>query len=75
MGFSQNRGYLFRGPNIKDYSILGSILGSPILGNYHIIVYYIILQYGILHYIIFADMGMYGLCLLANIIIMFQAFS
>ena len=26
---SQNYGYLFRGPNNKDYSILGSILGSP----------------------------------------------
>ena len=26
-------GYLFRGPNIKDYSILGSILGSPHFGK------------------------------------------
>ena len=34
------RGFLklgvpFGGPHNKDYSILGSILGSPILGNYH----------------------------------------
>ena len=27
------KGYLFRGPNNKDYSILGSILGSPYLGK------------------------------------------
>ena len=26
----------FRGPNNKDYNILGSILGSPFLGNYHV---------------------------------------
>ena len=25
---SQNKGYSFRGPNNKDYNILGSILGS-----------------------------------------------
>ena len=36
MGVSQNQGYPFGGPNDKDYSILGSILGSLILGNYHI---------------------------------------
>ena len=29
-------GYLIEGPHNWDYSILGSILGSPILGNYHI---------------------------------------
>ena len=29
VGVSQNQGYLFGGPNNKDYSILGSILGSP----------------------------------------------
>ena len=28
-------GVLFEGPNSKHYSILGSILGSPCLGNYH----------------------------------------
>ena len=28
--------YPFEGPYNKDYSILGSILGSFILGNYHI---------------------------------------
>ena len=33
---SQNRGTLFGGPYNKDYSILGSILGSLILGNYHL---------------------------------------
>ena len=27
--------YFFGGPHNKDYSILGSILGPPILGNYH----------------------------------------
>ena len=27
-------GLPFRGPHNKDYDILGSILGSPILGNY-----------------------------------------
>ena len=30
MGVSQNYGYLFGGPNNKDYSILGSILGFPL---------------------------------------------
>ena len=30
---SQNWGYLFRGPHNKDYSILGSILGSPYFGK------------------------------------------
>ena len=30
---SQNYGYLFRGPHNKDYSTLGSILGSPYWGN------------------------------------------
>ena len=34
MGVSQYWGYFFGGPYNKDYSILGSILGSPILGNY-----------------------------------------
>ena len=29
LGVSQNEGYLYKGPNNKDYSILGSILGSP----------------------------------------------
>ena len=33
IGVSQNLGYHFRGPHIKDYSILGSILGSPYLGK------------------------------------------
>ena len=36
MGVSQNYGYLFGGPHNKDCSILGSILRSPYLGNYHI---------------------------------------
>ena len=26
--------FLFGGPNKKNYSIFGSMLGSPILGNY-----------------------------------------
>ena len=30
MGVSQNEGYHFGAPYHKDYSILGSILGSPI---------------------------------------------
>ena len=34
VGVSQNYGYLFGGPHNKDYSLLGSILRSPILGNY-----------------------------------------
>ena len=33
MGVSQNYGYLFGGSHNKDYSILGSILGSPYFGN------------------------------------------
>ena len=33
MGDSQNWGYLFGGPNNKDYSILGSILGYPSFGK------------------------------------------
>ena len=33
MGDSQNRGYLFGGPNNKVYSILGSILGYPNFGK------------------------------------------
>ena len=33
MGVSQNYGYLFGDPHNKDYSILGSILGSPIYLN------------------------------------------
>ena len=32
-GVSQNSGYHLRGPYNKDYSILGSILGSPYLGK------------------------------------------
>ena len=33
MGVSLNWGYHFGGPNNKDYSILGSILGSPHFGK------------------------------------------
>ena len=33
MGLSQNYGYLFGGPHHEDYSILGSILGSPYVGK------------------------------------------
>ena len=33
MVVSQNEGYQFGGPNSKDYSILGSILGSPHFGK------------------------------------------
>ena len=33
VGVSQNWGYLFGGPNNKDSSILGSILGSPYVGK------------------------------------------
>ena len=33
MGGSQNSGYHFGGPNNKDYSIMGSILGSPYFGK------------------------------------------
>ena len=33
MGVSQNWGYLLGGPNNKDYSILGSILGYPYFGK------------------------------------------
>ena len=33
MGVSQNSGYLFGGSNNKDYSILGSISGSPYFGK------------------------------------------
>ena len=34
-GFPKIRGTIFGDPNYKVYSIWGSILGSPILGNYH----------------------------------------
>ena len=33
MGVSQHSGYHFRGPNNKDCTILGSILGSPYFGK------------------------------------------
>ena len=33
VGVSQNDGYLFGGPHNKDYSILGTILGSPYFGK------------------------------------------
>ena len=33
MGVSLNFGYLFGGPYNTDYSMLGSILGSPNLGK------------------------------------------
>ena len=33
LGFPKIRGTLFEGPNNKDYSILGSILGSPYFGK------------------------------------------
>ena len=33
MGVSQDWGYPFEGPNNEDYSILGSILGSPYFGK------------------------------------------
>ena len=33
MVVSQNEGYQFGGPNSTDYSILGSILGSPYFGK------------------------------------------
>ena len=33
LGVSQNYGYHFGGPNNEDYSILGSILGSPYFGK------------------------------------------
>ena len=33
MGVPKNYGYLFGGPYNKDYSILGSILGSPYFGK------------------------------------------
>ena len=37
LGVSQNSGYLFGGPHNKDYSILGSILGSPYFGKLPVI--------------------------------------
>ena len=36
MGFAKSGGYLLEGVSNKDYSILGSMFGSPYLGNYHI---------------------------------------
>ena len=38
MEVSQNWGYLFGGPHNKDYSIWGSILGSPYFGKLPFIV-------------------------------------
>ena len=37
MGDSENQGSLFWGPYNKDPSILGTISGSPIFGNSHIV--------------------------------------
>ena len=34
-GSPRNRATFLGGPHKKDYSIWGSILGSPYLGNYH----------------------------------------
>ena len=36
MGVSENRGTLFGGPYNKDPTMWGTILGSPIFGNPHI---------------------------------------
>ena len=36
LGFPKIRGYLFGDPYNKDYSILGSIMGNPNVGNCHI---------------------------------------
>ena len=36
MGVSENRGTPFGGPYTKDPTIGGTILGSPIFGNYHL---------------------------------------
>ena len=36
LGAFQNYRPLFEGPHNKDYSILGSMLGSLILGNCHV---------------------------------------
>ena len=36
MEVSQNWGFLFWIPHNKDSQILGSNLGSPVMGNYHI---------------------------------------
>ena len=33
IGVSQNKWYFFKGPRNKDYSIWGSILGSPYFGK------------------------------------------
>ena len=33
-GFPTLRGTFFGGPYNRDYNLLGSLLGSPILGNY-----------------------------------------
>ena len=41
MGVSKNSEYLGRGPYNKDYSNLGSILGSTCLGNVDIFAIYI----------------------------------
>ena len=35
---SRNSGYLFEGLNNKDYGIVGPKMGSPFLGNYHVLV-------------------------------------
>ena len=40
-GVSQNWGYLFGGPHTKDCSVLGSIMGFPYFGNYHVTIGYI----------------------------------
>ena len=38
----KNKGYLLRGPHNQDYSLLGYMLGSPILGDDQIATWYII---------------------------------
>ena len=37
VGTSENRGTLFWGPSNKDPTISGTILGSPIFGNSHVV--------------------------------------
>ena len=49
MGVSQNQAYHFGGPNSKDYSIWGSILGSSYFGKVPYLPVYDYYQVGSLH--------------------------
>ena len=53
-------GTLLGAPLNKDYDVLGSILGSPLLGNYHIDYMYIYICYWFIHVFVCMYTGPHG---------------